>query len=143
VPDTVWAYGYDPATGAIAGRRVFARVEEGGQDGGPDGAAVDRDGFDWCAVSGGGRLLRFDPHGRLERRVAMPVQYPTMPALGGEMLDTVFVTSASWPLSEEDRRRRPEQGGLFAFPAPVPGLPATRVHGPAVSVTSHPPPSAR
>jgi len=125
---------------------VFARVEEGGQDGGPDGAAVDRDGFHWCAVFSGGCLLRFDPHGRVERRVAVPMQYPTMPAFGGEALDTVFVTSAAWPLSEEDRRRRSQEGGLFAFQAPVPGLPATRVHGldgPSASATSHPPPSAR
>ena len=81
-----------------------------------------------------------------ERRVAMPVQYPTMPAFGGETLDTVFVTSASWPLPEEERRRRPQEGGLFAFAAPVPGIPSTRVHGPdgpAASAISHPPPSAR
>lgn len=143
---TIWTYDYDLATGAIAGKRVFARVEEGGQEGGPDGAAVDRDGFYWCAVFGGGCLLRFDPGGRLERRVAMPVQFPTMPAFGGERLDTVYVTSATWPLSEEDRRRRPEEGGLFAFAAPVPGLPAARFHGfsgPAASTVSHPPPSAR
>ena len=76
---------------------------------------------------GGGCLLRFDPGGRLERRVAMPVQYPTMPAFGGDALDTVYVTSATWPLSEAERRQRPEEGGLFAFPAPVPGLPATCV----------------
>lgn len=124
---TVWAYGYDPATGALAGKRVFARVEEGGGQGGPDGAAVDRDGFYWCAVFGGGCLLRFDPGGALERRVAMPVQYPTMPAFGGEGLGIVFVTSANWPLSEEERRLRPDEGNLFAFEAPVPGLPAARV----------------
>ncbi len=50
-----------------------------------------------------------------------------MPAFGGEALGTVFVTSATWPLSEEERRRRPQEGGLFAFTVPVPGMPATHV----------------
>lgn len=123
----VWAYDYDPATGALDGKRVFARVEEGGEQGGPDGAAVDRDGFYWCAVFGGGCLLRFDPGGVLERRVAMPVRYPTMPTFGGEGFGTVFVTSANYPLSPEERRERPDEGNLFAFEAPVPGLQSTRV----------------
>jgi sugar lactone lactonase YvrE len=117
----IWAYDYDPPSGAVGGKRVFARVEEGD---GPDGAAVDRDGFYWCAVFGGGCLLRFDPAGRLERRVPVPARYPTMPAFGGADLGTVFVTSANNPLPPEERLRHPDEGALFAFPAPVPGLPA-------------------
>lgn len=123
----IWAYDYDPADGAATGKRVFARVEEGGEDGGPDGAAVDSEGFYWCAVFGGGCLLRFDPQGRLERRVAMPVRYPTMPAFGGADLGTVFVTSSSRLLSAEERRQRPDEGGLFAFSAPAPGSPSPRL----------------
>lgn len=124
---TVWAYEYDQATGGAANRRVFARVDA--SDGGPDGAAVDRDGFYWCAVFANACLLRFDPAGKLERRVELPVRYPTMPAFGGPALDTIFVTSATWPLPPEERPRHPAEGNLFALPAPVPGLPARRWRG--------------
>lgn len=126
----VWAYDYNPASGEASGRRVFAHVDEGGGGGGPDGAAMDRDGFYWCTVFAGSCLLRFDPDGRLERKIETPVQYPTMPAFGGPGLGTLFLTSASWPLSEADRRRRTQEGCLFALQPPVPGLPASRVRLP-------------
>jgi sugar lactone lactonase YvrE len=124
---TIWACDYDPANGAVANRRVFARVDV--QDGGPDGAAVDSDGFYWCAVFANACLLRFDPSGKLERRVELPVRYPTMPAFGGPELDTIYITSATWPLSAAERERNPREGGLFAMPAPVPGLPTRRWRG--------------
>ncbi|MDQ2804872.1 MAG: SMP-30/gluconolactonase/LRE family protein [Pseudomonadota bacterium] len=120
----IWAYDYDLATGAAENRRVFARVDV--SDGGPDGASVDRDGFYWVAVFANACLLRFDPSGKLERKIAMPVRYPTMPAFGGENLDTIFVTSAKWPLPREEWERHPLEGNLFALPAPVPGLPSSR-----------------
>lgn len=123
---TIWAYEYDAAAGMPTARRVFARLDV--QDGGPDGAAVDRDGFYWCAVFANACLLRFDPAGKLERRVALPVRYPTMPAFGGDALDTIFVTSACWPLPAEQRGNT-QEGNLFALPAPVPGLPARRWSG--------------
>jgi len=122
---TVWACEYDASDGAVANHRVFARVEEGGDAGGPDGAAVDRDGFYVCAVFGAGCLLRFDPDGRLERRIALPVRYPTMPAFGGDDLATLYVTSASFPHRTGKTDRNPAAGGLFALPAPVPGLPTS------------------
>ncbi len=119
---TVWAYDYDQASGTLANQRVFAKVEIPGAHG-PDGASVDRDGFYWVAVYGGGCVLRFDPAGKLERRIDMPVRYPTMPAFGGVGLDTIYVTSANHSLSEAERAARPQEGSLFALPAPVPGLP--------------------
>ncbi len=116
---TIWASDYDPETGTPSNFRVFARTTEGL---GPDGASVDRDGFLWCAVYGAWKVLRFDPSGRLEREVRMPVEFPTMAAFGGEDLKTIFVTSANHSLSAEEKRRRPDEGNLFAFEAPVPGV---------------------
>lgn len=121
---TIWACDYDPDSGAVGPSRVFARVEEGGEDGGPDGATVDRDGFYLCAVFGAGCLLRFDPDGRLERRIRVPVRYPTMPALGGLGRATLYVTSASYPWGRA-RPEHPDAGALIALEAPAPGLPTS------------------
>ncbi len=120
---TIWAADYDTATGLAGRQRVFARVDEGGDDGGPDGAVVDAQGCYLCAVFGASCLLRFDPDGRLERRIALPARYPTMPALGGDDRRTLYVTTASFP----DRQRResvpPHDGALLALEAPAAGLP--------------------
>jgi len=119
---TIWAWDYDVTSGTPSNRRVFVHMADAPDDGGPDGANVDRDGFYWCAVYGMGVLRRYDPAGKLEREVKLPVRHPTMPAFGGDALDMLYVTSANWQLDDEERRRHPDAGGLFALPAPVPGL---------------------
>lgn len=116
---TVWRYDYDTTTGSAENGRVFARVEDGS---GPDGAAVDSEGFYVCAAFGGGCVLRFDPDGRLERRIEMPARYVTMPAFGGPDLSTLFVTSATFPVPEPERASRPNEGALFELEAPARGL---------------------
>ncbi len=125
-PKVIWAYDYDSETGTPSNRRVFAEIEVEDESGGPDGATVDSDGFYWCALYANGALLRLDPDGQIERRIPMPVKYPTMPAFGGADLRSVFVTSANWPLSPAERARRPDEGSLFCLEAPVPGLPPNR-----------------
>jgi sugar lactone lactonase YvrE len=122
---TIWAAAYDPDSGQSEPPRVFARVDEAGGQGDPDGAAVDREGFYLCAVFGAGCLLRFDPDGRLERRVEVPAKYPTMPAFGGDALDVLYLTSASFPIPASERAAHPDDGALFALEAPAPGLPPT------------------
>ena len=116
---SIWAADYDVATGDTSRERPFARIDEGT---GPDGAAVDREGFIWCAIHGAGKLVRIDPQGRVASEVRMPVQYPTKPAFGGADLRTLYVTSANGVMSEEQRRQRPEEGDLFAFEVDVPGF---------------------
>jgi sugar lactone lactonase YvrE len=120
---TIWALDYDPAIGEAENQRVFAEVDQGGDDGGPDGACVDREGFYICAVFGAGRLLRFDPDGRLERTIKTPARYPTMPALGGEDLSTLYFTSGCFPIAAGERAAHPDDGALYALEAPAPGLP--------------------
>lgn len=122
---TIYAFDYEVESGSVSNERVFATVETRADGHGPDGAAVDRDGFYLAAVFGEGCLLRFDPDGRLERRIELPVQYPTMPAFGGDDLSTIYVTSATWKIEHDARPSRPLEGSLLSLPAPVPGLPTT------------------
>lgn len=119
---TIYTYAFDPAAGTLGERRRFAVVDAPGS-GGPDGGAMDSEGCYWSAIYGAGKLLRFDPDGKVEREIAMPVSNPTMPAFGGPDLCTVYVTSARHSSSTVNRWLHPHDGGLFAFEAPAPGLP--------------------
>ncbi len=78
---------------------MFATIPE--ELGVPDGAAVDIDGFYWCAIHGGSRIRRFAPDGAIDRDVMLPVSQPTMCAFGGEGRDVLYVTSATDGLSPE------------------------------------------
>jgi sugar lactone lactonase YvrE len=124
---TVWAWDADPASGAVANRRVFVRVPEG--DGVPDGATVDAEGFVWLAHWDGWRVTRYDPAGRVARVVRLPVQRPTCPAFGGPDLDVLYVTSATIGLTDTARARQPWAGGLLAAKPGVRGLPEVRFAG--------------
>ena len=120
------AWDYDPMTGEMTRGRLFAHVSG---PPGPDGAEVDSDGFYWSAINGQGRILRFDPDGRVEREIRVPFKYPTMVAFGGTDLRTLFVTSGRWAIADKDAADHPLDGGIFAFEAPVSGLPASRWTG--------------
>ena len=109
-------------TGETGPLREFANLAD--WQGKPDGSAVDADGFLWVALWDGRRVVRFDPDGKLEREVPVPVSRPTCPVFGGDDLRTVFVTSASEKLSEDELKSQPRAGGLFSFRTETPGLPS-------------------
>lgn len=88
---TMWAYDYDLATGALANRRVFASTAE--DPGFFDGSTVDAEGCVWNALVIGGDLIRYAPDGSVERRIGMPVKNITSLTFGGPKLDEIYVTS--------------------------------------------------
>jgi sugar lactone lactonase YvrE len=124
---TVWAWDSDPERGEIANRRVFVTLS--GDEGHPDGATVDADGFVWLAHWDGWQLTRHDPTGRAERVVRLPVQRPTCPAFGGPELDVLYVTSASIGLAPDALAAQPCAGGLLALDPGVRGLAEARYPG--------------
>jgi sugar lactone lactonase YvrE len=114
------AYDVDPAAGTLSNGRIFHQFEFG--NGRPDGAAVDAEGCYWSALWDGWRIVRFSPAGELLQTVELPVQRPTMLAFGGADLQTAFVTSAGKNLTDAERARQPNAGGVFTFQVDVPGL---------------------
>lgn len=119
--DYVWAWDYDRETGGISNQRVFLGIDI--QEGRPDGAAVDVEGFYWICHIGGWHLARYSPDGVIDRVVGIPVQRPTMCGFGGPDLRTLYITSATYPLSAAELRKQPLAGGLFALEVDVPGFP--------------------
>ena len=118
---TVWAFDFDADDGALTNRRVFLSL--GPKDGSPDGAAVDSDGCYWLAQPDAWCVTRYDPRGRRDIVIDLPVQRPTCVALGGTDLKTLFITSARWGISERELAQQPLAGGLFAVTVDTPGLP--------------------
>lgn len=112
---TIWAWDFEPASGEVANRRIF--VQRPKEEGAPDGATVDAEGGVWVAYWGGWCVKRFDPAGKLERSVTLPVAQPTCPAFGGPDLDICYVTSAAI-----GGKPQPQSGGIFAFRPGVKGI---------------------
>lgn len=108
-------YRFDAGRGRISQGEDFAQIEA--KTGRPDGAAMDAQGFYWCAVHGGGRLQRYSPEGQLDREIALPVDNPTMPVFAGEHLETLYVTSATHGKSNT----KPQEGGLLRLNVGVRG----------------------
>ena len=69
------AFDYDPNTGALSNRSVFASTLEAGCY--PDGSAIDREGYLWSAQWAGSRLVRYTPDGAIDQIVKLPVSRPT------------------------------------------------------------------
>lgn len=124
MPGLIYAYDFDLASGDIAHKRIW--VDRTGQQGLPDGLTVDAEGFIWIAVWDGYCLERYDPTGKLERRLPMPVQYPTSMAFGGAALDELYVTSALIEIPLSERRPGALDGGLFRIGGAGRGLPEPR-----------------
>lgn len=121
------AFDFDPETGMIEHRRVFATVPPA--CGRPDGLAVDQEGYVWSAHFDGWRVTRYAPDGRVDRIVRLPVQNVTSCAFGGPELDTLFITSATEDLSQAELDRQPLAGGVFAIRPGVRGRPMHRFAG--------------
>ena len=121
------AYDFDLASGEIANPRTFATVPEG--LGHPDGATVDADGFVWSAHIFGGRITRYDPDGRVERVIELPVPQVTSCAFGGSDLETLYVTTASMHMDRAALAAAPLAGALFAVDVGVRGLPEPHFGG--------------
>jgi sugar lactone lactonase YvrE len=90
---TIYAYDYDVNRGALSRRRTFVKVPL--TEGIPDGLAVDEQGYVWSAQWDGSCILRYDPEGRMERRIRTPARQTTALAFGGDDLTDIYVTSAA------------------------------------------------
>ncbi len=101
----VWKYDYDPATGEMSNKTVFCKIE----DGSPDGMCVDIDDTVWVAHWGGGKVSHWNTEtGERIGEMALPVTNVSSCCVGGDNMDTLFVTTAKCVDKDE-----PSAGGLF------------------------------
>jgi len=122
---TIWAWDYDPGTGAATRERVFADTGAGR----PDGSCVDADGCLWNAEYGAARVVRYTPAGAVDRVIELPVANPTCCCFGGPRLDELYITSARQRLTADELALQPLAGGVLAVRPGVQGLPEARFAG--------------
>ncbi|MGD7003765.1 SMP-30/gluconolactonase/LRE family protein [Corynebacterium halotolerans] len=110
----IWKYDYDPATGRVSNRSIFAEVDTS-QGGAADGATVDSEGFLWQALVYSGKIVRYAPDGTIDRTIEMPVLKATSLAFGGPNLDILYVTSMAKPPLPRFPQDGQLRGALFAI----------------------------
>ncbi len=127
----IFAYDFDPSSGTISNRRTFAEIDTNDRKAGgfPDGMTVDAEGFVWSNQVGVGKIVRYDPNGKIERIVQMPVPRATDCTFGGINFDTLFITSARETMTPAQLQKAPLSGSLFAVDAGVRGLPSPAFSG--------------
>ena len=118
----ILAYDFDPETGSLSGRRVFASTYE--FDGYPDGSAVDSEGCLWVCLWGASRVVRYTPGGEVDQVIILAAPRPTSVAFGGPDFRTMFITTARAGMSFPQLDARPLSGSLFAVQVDVAGRPA-------------------
>jgi L-arabinonolactonase len=89
--ETIFACDYDPDTGAVSSRRIFAKTTDLGAS--PDGCTVDAAGRVWPALLRSGKVGCFAPDGKLERVVEVPPKHVSSTMFGGDNLDELYITS--------------------------------------------------
>jgi sugar lactone lactonase YvrE len=123
---TIWSFDLDQETGEISNRRTFITMSR--DEGLPDGAAVDSQGFYWTTKFMGRRIVRYDPAGKLERTIPVPFDNPTMVAFGGSDYKTMYISSGRGHLTPDELEGQPLAGGIFKMQVDVAGLPEPSFH---------------
>ena len=119
---TVFKFDYDEEDGSWSNKQTFFTLPES-EAGMPDGASVDTEGYYWCALYGGAKVIRVHPHsGEIDAIIPIPALCPTMIAFGGTDMKTAFVTSSADGVKEGDKGKYPHDGCLFSFRVDVAGM---------------------
>lgn len=114
-------FDYDTVDGAIYNRRHFADVPLG--RGICDGSTVDADGCFWSANMDGWCVTRYDPRGRIDMVINLPVRRVSSLCFGGADLDTLYITTARRRMQDKELAQQPLAGNVLAVRPGVKGLP--------------------
>jgi len=109
----VKAYDYNIDSGQIKNDRILLTIPR--DIGMPDGMAIDAQGRLWIAHYGGSKICCWDPTtGQIVQTIETPVSLVTACAFGGPELETLYITSGSLALSEDQLKQEPHAGALLS-----------------------------
>lgn len=107
---------YDSDSAQVGHIRAFTEMDS--PHAWPDGSVIDAEGCLWNAQWGAGRVARYDAEGRLMNVVSAPAAHTTCPAIGGEGMDQLMLTTARTGLNREALAAQPLSGSLFGLRLP-------------------------
>ncbi len=121
----IWRWQLDEDGTPLGDRQVHIDLRD--KKANPDGSVCDAEGYLWNAQWGGWRIVRYDPDGREDRIIELPVEQPTCPAFGGPDLKRLYITSARDGLNKKALSAQPDAGRIIAFDLDIAGMPEFQV----------------
>ncbi|MCC6288166.1 MAG: SMP-30/gluconolactonase/LRE family protein [Chitinophagaceae bacterium] len=119
---------YNDETGKVSNRRTAFEIPDG--LGFPDGMTIDNEGYLWIAIWGGSCVGKFDPStGKMTHKINIAAPHVTSCAFGGENLDVLYITTARENLSDNELKKYPLSGSVFAVKLNSKGIPANYFKG--------------
>ncbi len=120
-------FDYDVGTGSAGNRKRLVTIERA--QGVPDGMTTDSRGNLWVACFAGAAVRCYSPAGVQLDEVLFPVTQVTSCTFGGSDLADLYVTSAAYRLSTDQRKREPHAGATFVCRPGAVGMPASSFAG--------------
>lgn len=115
------AFDFDHITSTISNERVAVVIPESLGFG--DGMTIDEEDKLWVALWNGNGVVRFDPlTGSLLEKIEVPAHNVTSCSFGGKNFDTLYMTTSSLDMNEEEIKRYPLAGSLFEVKPGVKGV---------------------
>ena len=74
-------------------------------------------------------MTRHDPDGKRERSIHVPAEIVTSVGFGGTDMDELYITTAWYELTAQQRQAQPQAGDLFRIHTDVKGLVETEFSG--------------
>ncbi len=115
------AFDFDPSESTISNERIAVVIPE--TLGFGDGMTIDEEDKLWVGLWNGNAVARFDPlTGTLLEKIEVPAHNVTSCSFGGENFDTLYITTSSLDMNEEESKKYPLAGSLFEVKPGVKGV---------------------
>ena len=134
-PDASTLYFIDSIPGTLHARtnnkwHVVRQFDD--YPGKPDGLAIDENGTLWVALCGGSQIVGMTPDGNIIDSITLPCSLVTNCAFGGHDLKTLYITTGTFDMSEQEIAANRQAGGLFSVNMDVPGQQSVQARWPAL-----------
>ena len=106
--------------GKIFNKRIFKKFTK--SDGYPDGLIIDSNNCLWCSFWNGWKIECYNQKGKIIEKIFFPVPNITKCCFGGEKLNELYVTSASFGMSKSELKEAPLSGSLFKINTSYKGI---------------------
>lgn len=117
----IQAFDYDESNSTISNGRVAVTIPDTLGKG--DGMTIDEEDKLWVGLWDGDAVAQFDPlTGELLQKIEVPAHNVTSCAFGGKNFETLYITTSSLDMTEEEQKKYPLAGSIFKVNPGVKGV---------------------